>query len=109
MNNIPPKGFFMRKHRSGIAPKLRKLNIITQDGFLRRTVWYCQYGETRAKPTDIWTNDWMWIPRNPCHNGNKNCTMNQHQEVAEQALKELKLLMIKAKFQKNYVWIFYVH
>ena len=27
MNNIPPKGFFMRKHRSGIAPKLRKLNI----------------------------------------------------------------------------------
>ena len=27
MNNIPPKGFFMRKHRSGIAPKLRRLNI----------------------------------------------------------------------------------
>ena len=100
---LKPKYFYIENPRG----KLRKLNIITQDGFLRRTVWYCQYGETRAKPTDIWTNDWMWIPRNPCHNGNKNCTMNQHQEVAEQALKELKLLMIKAKFQKNYVKKYY--
>ena len=40
---------------------------------LRHTVWYCQYGDDRAKPTDIWTNDFKWIPRNPCFNGNKNC------------------------------------
>ena len=39
----------------------------------RNTVWYCKYGDTRAKPTDIWTNDLNWIPRNPCHNGNKDC------------------------------------
>ena len=39
----------------------------------RNTVWYCKYGDTRAKPTDIWTNDLNWIPRNQCHNGNKEC------------------------------------
>jgi site-specific DNA-cytosine methylase len=38
----------------------------------RYTVWYCQYGDDRAKPTDIWTN-LIWEPRPVCHNGNKNC------------------------------------
>jgi hypothetical protein len=41
--------------------------------FTRHTVWYCQYGDDRAKPTDIWTNIENWIPRPICHNGNKNC------------------------------------
>ena len=41
--------------------------------FNRHTVWYCQYGDTRAKPTDIWTNSTEWIPRKICHNGNPNC------------------------------------
>jgi len=36
--------------------------------FKRHTVWYCQYGDDRAKPTDIWTNSKMWIPRPMCHN-----------------------------------------
>ena len=36
--------------------------------FKRYTVWYCQYGDDRAKPTDIWTNSKMWIPRPMCHN-----------------------------------------
>jgi site-specific DNA-cytosine methylase len=46
----------------------------------RKTVWYCTYGDTRAKPTDIWSNNFYsllnpegWIPRKECHNGNKNC------------------------------------
>ena len=30
---------------------------------IRHTIWYCQYGDDRAKPTDIWTNDKSWIPR----------------------------------------------
>lgn len=41
--------------------------------YKRHTVWYCQYGDTRAKPTDIWTNSTAWVPRPECHNGNKNC------------------------------------
>lgn len=36
--------------------------------FKRHTVWYCQYWDDRAKPTDIWTNSISWIPRKECHN-----------------------------------------
>lgn len=50
---------------------LRKMPFMQE--FNRHTVWYCQYGDTRAKPTDIWTNSKSWIPRPVCHNGNPNC------------------------------------
>ena len=33
----------------------------------------CQYGDDRAKPTDIWTNSNDWKPRPQCKNGNPNC------------------------------------
>lgn len=36
--------------------------------FKRYTVWYCQYGDDRAKPTDIWTNSKTWKPRPECRN-----------------------------------------
>ena len=36
--------------------------------FNRHTVWYCKYGDDRAKPTDIWTNSKEWIPRPMCRN-----------------------------------------
>ena len=35
---------------------------------IRHTVWYCQYGDKRAKPTDIWTNNPNWTPREQCRN-----------------------------------------
>lgn len=35
----------------------------------KNTVTYCQYGENRRKPTDIWTNCFSWIPRKMCKNG----------------------------------------
>ena len=35
----------------------------------RQTVTYCQYGDTRMKPTDIWTNSKHWTPRPMCKNG----------------------------------------
>lgn len=50
---------------------LRKMPFM--QSFKRHTVWYCQYGDNRAKPTDIWTNSTEWIPRKICHNGNPNC------------------------------------
>jgi site-specific DNA-cytosine methylase len=40
---------------------------------IRRTVWYFQYGDFRAKPTDIFTNCIDWKPRKVCFNGNLNC------------------------------------
>ena len=36
--------------------------------FKRYTIWYCQYWDERAKPTDIWTNSTTWKPRKECHN-----------------------------------------
>lgn len=47
---------------------LRKMDIVK--GISRHTVTYCQYGDTRMKPTDIWTNCKNWIPRPMCKNGN---------------------------------------
>ncbi len=39
--------------------------------FTRKTITLCQYGDTRMKPTDIWTNCINWIPRTMCRNGDK--------------------------------------
>ena len=47
--------------------KLRKLDII--DERYINTVTYCQYGDDRMKPTDIWSNNVNWIPRPMCKNG----------------------------------------
>lgn len=33
---------------------------------LRHTVSYCKYGDTRMKPTDIWTNYDGWLPKEMC-------------------------------------------
>lgn len=76
----PNLNWFMENPRG----KLRKLNIVK--GLPRTTVWYCKYGDTRAKPTDIWSNNiWNpmfntngWKPREECFNGNKDC----HHEAA---------------------------
>lgn len=58
---------------------LRKMDFMK--GLPRTTVWYCTYGDTRAKPTDIWSNniynplfnEFGWKPKAECWNGNKNC------------------------------------
>ncbi len=63
----PDMVFFIENPRG----MMRKMPFM--QGFKRHTVWYCQYGDDRAKPTDIWTNSKTWIPRPVCFNGNKNC------------------------------------
>jgi len=58
---------------------LRKMSFMK--GIPRTTVWYCQYGDHRAKPTDIWSNNIYnpmfnpngWKPRFECSNGNNEC------------------------------------
>jgi hypothetical protein len=42
---------------------LRKLDLIPG---IRHTIAYCQYGDTRMKPTDLWTNIQHWQPRPMC-------------------------------------------
>jgi site-specific DNA-cytosine methylase len=63
INHYQPKYWFIENPR-GI---LRKMPMM-QD-FTRNTVTYCQYGEERMKPTDIWTNSDVWIPKPACKNG----------------------------------------
>lgn len=59
----PTYGFLIENPRG----MLRKLPPV--EGLERRTVTYCQYGDTRMKPTDLW--GWVagWTPRPPCKNG----------------------------------------
>jgi hypothetical protein len=58
-----PQYFFIENPRG----MLRKLEIVQR--FKRQGVTYCQYGDDRMKPTDIWTNSDKWIPRPMCKNG----------------------------------------
>lgn len=69
----PNLKFFIENPRG----KLRKLDFM--QCFDRTTVMYCQYGDDRMKPTDIWSNN-LWSIYNmdgfkakTCHNGNTNC------------------------------------
>ena len=78
INKLNPKYYYIENPR-GV---LRKLNVVKCLSF-RNTVWYCKYGDKRAKPTDIWTNDMSWIPRPVCKNGNKDC----HHEAAPRGSK----------------------
>lgn len=50
IKEIQPKIYFIENPRGG----LRKMKFM-QD-LPRYTITYCQYGDTRMKPTDIWTN-----------------------------------------------------
>lgn len=64
---LSPKYWFIENPRGG----MRKMDFM--NGLPRYTVTYCQYGETRMKPTDIWTNhpspDFKPACKNgdPCH------------------------------------------
>lgn len=60
---LDPTYYFIENPRG----KMRKVDVM-QD-LPRYTVTYCQYGDTRMKPTDIWTNhpDPKFKP--PCKNG----------------------------------------
>jgi len=48
---------------------LRKLDFMK--GLPRATVTYCQYGDSRMKPTDLWGIVPNWSPRPKCKNGRK--------------------------------------
>jgi hypothetical protein len=49
---------------------MRKVKAWDWISHVRHTVTYCQYGDTRMKPTDIWTNNLdHWYPFPACKNG----------------------------------------
>lgn len=63
IKGLDPKYYFIENPRGG----MRKMSWMR--GLPRYTITYCQYGDTRMKPTDIWTNhpDPKFKPM--CHNG----------------------------------------
>ncbi len=67
--DINPNVIFIIENPRGLLRKMPEMKIYNLE---RKTIWYCQYGDTRAKPTDIWTNA-PWIPRPVCKNGNPDC------------------------------------
>lgn len=79
IKHFDPKFWYIENPR-GV---LRKQDFMS--GLPRATVWYCKYGDIRAKPTDIWSNNIYslfnqngWVPRARCFNNNKNC---HHEEA----------------------------
>lgn len=65
---INPNLIFFIENPRGMLRKMPWMRT-----FKRHTIWYCKYGDDRAKPTDIFTNSPNWKPRPICHNGNTNC------------------------------------
>ena len=70
IDHFQPEYFFIENPRG----KLRKLDFMKK--LPRTTVTYCQYGDERMKPTDIWTNHLStplfsngWNPKPICKNG----------------------------------------
>jgi hypothetical protein len=69
IREINPTYWFIENPRG----KLRKvIGRYLQDlDYKRETISYCRYGDTRMKPTDIWTNAFVWNPINKmCSNYN---------------------------------------
>jgi hypothetical protein len=65
IKELNPKLYFIENPRGG----LRKMDFMKE--LPRYTITYCQYGDTRMKPTDIWTNHPNPKFKNPCKNGDK--------------------------------------
>lgn len=63
IEELAPKYWFIENPRGG----LRKMDFM--QNLPRYTVTYCQYGDTRMKPTDIFTNHPNPRFKPPCKNG----------------------------------------
>ena len=60
---LKPRFYFIENPRAA----MRTMDFMK--GLYRYTVTYCQYGEKRTKPTDIWTNHPNPAFKPPCKNG----------------------------------------
>lgn len=60
-----PRLIWYIENPRGVLRKLAFMNKL----IVRNTVTYCQYGDKRMKPTDIWTNNVFWTPKCMCKNG----------------------------------------
>jgi site-specific DNA-cytosine methylase len=64
LKKINPNLLWLGENPRGMLRKMPFMESIP-----RTTVTYCQYGETRMKPTDLWGFIPEWNPKQPCKNG----------------------------------------
>lgn len=71
IRELKPKAWFV-ENPVGMLRKMPFIQKLLEDtGGRRHTVTYCQYGERRQKPTDIFTNHPDPLFRPPCRRGDK--------------------------------------
>ena len=79
IKQLNPQFYFIENPRG----MLRKMKFM--EHMKRHTVTYCQYGDMRMKPTDIWTNSIKWVPKSMCKNGatcHESCPRGSHKGTA---------------------------
>lgn len=64
IQDLKPKLGWLMENPRGM---LRKQKVV--EPFKRWTITYCQYGDKRMKPTDLWGNLQNWTPRPMCSPG----------------------------------------
>lgn len=73
IKELDPRYWFIENPRG----MMRKMSWMQE--LPRTTVWYCRYGDNRAKPTDIWSNNIKSLSSpdgfeaRTCSNGNNHC------------------------------------
>ena len=89
IKELKPKYWFIENPRGG----MRKMEFMK--GLPRYTVTYCQYGDKRMKPTDIWTNhpNPQFLPccknGDPCHEPAPRGSQTGTQGLANAMLKSI--------------------
>jgi hypothetical protein len=63
-----PKYWYIENPRGVMRKLIDKLFKKYGLEYVEHTIWYCQYGDTRAKPTNIWTNNFNWKSKPVCKN-----------------------------------------
>ena len=71
IRELKPKAWFVENPVGMLRKMPFILKLMEDTGGRRHTVTYCQYGERRQKPTDIFTNHPDPLFRPPCRRGDK--------------------------------------
>ncbi len=86
IKEIQPKLGWLIENPRGM---LRKLDFMQE--LPRTTITYCQYGDFRMKPTDLWGIVPSWLPKamckagQPCHEQSPRGTTTGNQRLGKQA------------------------
>lgn len=69
IDELQPKYWFIENPRAMLRKMPFMVDFLNRTGGIRHEVSYCQYGDIRMKPTDIFTNALWWKPKTICKRG----------------------------------------